>query len=96
MLAETLQRLTHGLLDDNLLVNKNNREVLEPLSDRIEQVRTFLKIYKPTLEYEIVPIQDVFGPTAWDANIQALVVSKETQSGAETSEQPRHRCMTYS
>ena len=34
---------------------------------------------------DITPIVDVYGPTSWDPNIQALVVSKETISGAEAS-----------
>jgi len=42
-----------------------------------------LELFKPGLEYDIVPIKDVYGPTAWDPNIQALVVSKETLKGAD-------------
>ncbi|KAJ6623461.1 Nucleotidylyl transferase [Mycena sp. CBHHK59/15] len=49
---------------------------------RIDSVRQFLSIFKPGLIYDIVPINDVYGPTGWDPNIQALVVSKETASGA--------------
>ena len=62
-------------------MNKANKHVLEPLSYRIERVRSFLTLFKPNLEYDIVPIQDVYGPTAVDPDIQALVVSKETLSG---------------
>jgi pantetheine-phosphate adenylyltransferase len=43
------------------------------------------------LIYDVVPIIDVYGPTGWDPNIQALVVSKETLSGAASSE-----CMSTS
>jgi pantetheine-phosphate adenylyltransferase len=39
--------------------------------------------FKPSLDYYIVPINDVYGPTATDPNIQALVVSKETASGGK-------------
>lgn len=45
-------------------------------------VRTFCERFKPSLEYDIVAINDVYGPTAWDANIQALVLSYETREGA--------------
>src|SRR5712671_5077209 len=40
-----------------------------------------MELFKSSLVYEIVPINDVYGPTATDPNIQALVVSKETASG---------------
>ena len=68
-----------------MLVNKTGKEVLETLPERSERVRAFLSLFKPGLVYDIVPINDVYGPTAWDPNIQALVVSKETLSGAAAS-----------
>ena len=55
---------------------------------RTERTRAFLELFKPGLEYDIVPISDVYGPTAWDATIDALVVSKETLPGAASSEPP--------
>jgi pantetheine-phosphate adenylyltransferase len=33
------------------------------------------------IQLDVVEIQDPFGPTAWDSDIQCLVVSKETLSG---------------
>jgi pantetheine-phosphate adenylyltransferase len=42
-----------------------------------------MELFKPRLVYDIVPIHDVYGPTATDPNIQALVVSKETASGGK-------------
>lgn len=62
-------------------MNKKNKHVLESLTDRIDRVRSFLTAFKPSLEYLIVPIQDVYGPTTTDPDIQALVISKETLSG---------------
>lgn len=58
---------------------------MEDLAERTRRVRGFLEFFKPGLVYDIVPINDVYGPTAWDPNIQALVVSKETLSGAAES-----------
>ncbi|TFK42306.1 hypothetical protein BDQ12DRAFT_675982 [Crucibulum laeve] len=78
----TSQKIIVGVTDDALLQNKANKHVLEKLPQRIERVRGFLAFFKPGLEYHIVPINDVYGPTGWDPNIQALVVSKETLSGA--------------
>ena len=71
--------------DDTLLKNKSNQHVLEKLSVRMEKVRNFLTLFKPEIVSDIVPIHDVYGPTAWDPDIQALVVSKETLSGADAS-----------
>jgi pantetheine-phosphate adenylyltransferase len=38
------------------------------------------------LELQVVPINDVYGPTGYDPDIQALVVSKESVSGGDMSE----------
>jgi len=73
-----------GVTDDALLTKKVNRHVMEDLSTRISRVRSFLQLFRPGLVYDIVPINDVYGPTGWDADIQALVVSKETLSGANS------------
>lgn len=72
-------------LDDALLQKKSNKEVLEKLPVRIERVRQFLALFRPGLVYDVVSIDDVYGPTSVDPNIQALVVSKETLNGASAS-----------
>jgi len=77
------EKLIVGVTDDTLLTKKDNRDVLESLPERIRNVRLFLEIFKPSLVCDIVPIHDVYGPTATDTNIQALVVSKETASGGK-------------
>ncbi|KAF8344153.1 uncharacterized protein EI90DRAFT_3114871 [Cantharellus anzutake] len=71
-----------GVTDAALLVRKSNAHVLESLETRIENVRRFGQTFNPKLEYDVVPISDVYGPTAWDPNIQALVLSHETREGA--------------
>lgn len=77
--------LTESLLDDALLKNKAYKEVMQKLTVRITKVREFLSLFRPGIIYDIVPIDDVYGPTGWDPNVQALVVSRETMSGAEAS-----------
>lgn len=49
---------------------------------RMERTRSFLQLFRPDLQYEVVAIRDVYGPTGWDPNIHALVVSMETLPGA--------------
>jgi pantetheine-phosphate adenylyltransferase len=75
-----------ALTDDALLSKKAGKEVMESINTRIDKVRSFLQLFRPGLVYDIVPISDVYGPTGWDSNIQALVVSKETMAGATASE----------
>ena len=36
------------------------------------------------LELTLVPIHDIYGPTAYDPEISAIVVSEETRAGAES------------
>ncbi|KAF5330715.1 hypothetical protein D9619_005346 [Psilocybe cf. subviscida] len=79
----TSKKLIVGITDDVLLKSKTNQHVLEKLPLRTERVRAFLNFIKPSIIPDIVPITDVYGPTGWDPNIQALVVSKETLDGAE-------------
>ncbi|KAI0062321.1 Nucleotidylyl transferase [Artomyces pyxidatus] len=85
----TEEKIIVGVTDDALLANKANRAVMEDLQERLRRVREFLQLFKPGLEYEIVPINDVYGPTGWDPNIQALVVSKETLSGGAAVDKRR-------
>jgi pantetheine-phosphate adenylyltransferase len=66
-------------------MNKANKHIIESLTDRIDHVRSFLTSFKPGLEYDIASIQDVYGPTAVDPDIQGLIVSKETLSGGIAS-----------
>ncbi|KAG6335852.1 hypothetical protein ID866_3242 [Astraeus odoratus] len=88
-IAET--KLIVGLTDDVLLQKKSFQHILEPLSIRMQNTRLFLELFRPDLEYELVAITDVYGPTGWDPNIQALVVSKETLSGAAAVHKERAR-----
>jgi hypothetical protein len=52
----------------------------------MSRVRGFLELFRPGIEYDIVSLNDVYGPTGTDPDIQALVVSRETVGGAESSE----------
>ncbi|KAI9509334.1 Nucleotidylyl transferase [Russula earlei] len=75
------EKVIVGVTDDALLTKKENKNVLESLPERMRGVRRFMELFKPSLFYDIVPLNDIYGPTATDPNIQALVVSKETASG---------------
>lgn len=47
-------------------------ELIEPCSTRISNVEGFLKDIDPTLEYDIFPIDDVYGPTIHDPKFQVF------------------------
>ncbi|KAF8609862.1 Nucleotidylyl transferase [Ceratobasidium sp. AG-I] len=85
----TTTKLIVGITDDSLLVKKANKQYIQPISARIASVRSFVRMFKPSIECDAVPIQDVYGPTGWDPNIQALVVSRETLNGASSVAQLR-------
>lgn len=62
---------------------KTLNELILPVEQRIEELKKFLKEIDATLEYEIVPIDDPFGPTKSDPNMDMIVVSAETLRGGE-------------
>ncbi|KAF7796694.1 hypothetical protein EIP86_007877 [Pleurotus ostreatoroseus] len=78
-----------GVTDDALLQKKANKDVLQSIGVRMTVAKAFLRLFRPQVQYEMVPITDVYGPTGWEPNIQALVVSKETLPGAEAIEKHR-------
>ncbi|XP_077286040.1 bifunctional Phosphopantetheine adenylyltransferase - Dephospho-CoA kinase isoform X2 [Arctopsyche grandis] len=75
--------LTVGVTDVNMIKNKKLWELIEPINSRIENLRQYLIDIDPTLQYNIVPIQDVYGPTKDDSKLKLLVVSQETVKGGE-------------
>ncbi|KAG6812103.1 hypothetical protein H0H92_004403 [Tricholoma furcatifolium] len=79
----TSEKIIVGVTDDALLTKKSNAQLLQSLEERMERVRAFLSLFRPGIEYYIVPLQDVCGPTGYDPNVQGLVVSHETISGSE-------------
>ncbi|KAH0830628.1 hypothetical protein J3R83DRAFT_2083 [Lanmaoa asiatica] len=80
-----------GITVDALLKNKSNPHLLESSHTRADKTRSFLTLFRPDLEYELIDLQDVCGPTAYDPDIQAVVVSKETLSGAAAIDKERAR-----
>lgn len=79
------EKLIVGVTASELLVRKPNAHLLEPLDVRMENVRQFLHRFKKGLVPFITELKDVYGPTGYDPNVQALVVSRETVPGAQES-----------
>jgi len=65
-----------------MFIDKVLPELILPYEERIRLLREFLQDIDNTLHYDIVPIDDPFGPTASDPDLQLIVVSEETLRGA--------------
>jgi pantetheine-phosphate adenylyltransferase len=79
----TNTKLIVGVTDHELLKNKKYPELLQSYDYRVFVIKNFLGRIKPNLTIDPVPIHDVCGPTGTIADIDALIVSRETVKGAE-------------
>lgn len=69
-----------------MLTKKSNAHLLESLEDRIASVNAFISLFRlpfTELNQNVVQLSDVAGPAGTEADIQALVVTDETLSGAD-------------
>jgi phosphopantetheine adenylyltransferase len=72
-----------GLSEQELLSKKNFAQALETFDQRRASLLALLPLLNPFIALRVVPIRDVYGPTATE-EFDALVVSDETASGAAT------------
>ncbi|WRT67099.1 uncharacterized protein IL334_004065 [Kwoniella shivajii] len=89
------RKLIVGLVSDSLLTSKSHHELVQPLAERKFAVERFLQRIgggkvtgegeseQEGVELDIGEIHDGLGPTRYDPDIHALVVSKETFSGGQ-------------
>ncbi|XP_055840806.1 bifunctional coenzyme A synthase [Episyrphus balteatus] len=77
----TCKRLVVGVTDQNMLKTKRLPELILPVEQRIEDLKKFLLDIDSTLQYDVVPISDPFGPTQSDPDMDMIVVSAETLRG---------------
>ncbi|KAL4216382.1 hypothetical protein ACF0H5_024109 [Mactra antiquata] len=73
--------LTVGVTDGQVNDKKTLRELIEPVEERVAVVKQFLTEIKPSLDYNVVPIYDVYGPTITDQSMNFIVLSDETRKG---------------
>jgi len=72
-----------GVTSDAMLVNKRNHEKIESLEVRLARVRDFMaSACTRNVKYEVVVIDDPFGPTVTMQNLDGIVCSSETLKGA--------------
>ncbi|KAF7708086.1 bifunctional coenzyme A synthase [Silurus meridionalis] len=83
------RRFLIGVCDQELLKKKVLKELIEPYSRRVGKLHEFLNDVKPSLQYDIVPLSDPFGPSISDPELQCIVVSEETRRGGEAVNRKR-------
>jgi phosphopantetheine adenylyltransferase len=77
-------RLLIGVSRGPLLDNKELKDLVHPIHLRIRRLFQTLYSMRPSVAYQIVPIEDPFGPSITDTNLQCIVVSKETERGGQS------------
>ncbi|XP_076750174.1 bifunctional Phosphopantetheine adenylyltransferase - Dephospho-CoA kinase isoform X2 [Xylocopa sonorina] len=85
------EKLTVGVTDTNMLSGKLLWELIEPCPTRILNLRNFLEDVDTSLTYNVVPIEDMYGPTKFDPTFEMLVVSEETKRGGDKVNEMRKR-----
>jgi phosphopantetheine adenylyltransferase len=85
----TRSRLVCGVTHSELLAAKDLSEFLEPHAFRTAVVEEWLRSVKPSLTYDLPPINDPYGPSVVDPNLQAIIVSEETAAGGQACSDKR-------
>lgn len=83
------ERLIVGVTDGDMIKSKVLWELIAPVDERIRGVREYLTGLNSSLNYQVVPIRDLYGPTITEQNIDCIVVSKETVRGADKINEAR-------
>ncbi len=74
---------------------KSLHELIEPTTERISAVKEFLSDVKHTIDYEVVPISDPFGPSIVDRDLECIVVSQETRKGGDAVNKKRQEKVMF-
>ncbi|XP_029312069.1 LOW QUALITY PROTEIN: bifunctional coenzyme A synthase [Cottoperca gobio] len=83
------RRFLIGICDEAMLNKKVLKELVEPYSLRAQRLQEFLQDIKPSLQVQIVPLDDPYGVSVVDPLLQCIVVSEETRRGGEAVNRKR-------
>ncbi|KAL3885381.1 hypothetical protein ACJMK2_025451 [Sinanodonta woodiana] len=83
--------LTVGVTVQAMNQKKILHELIQSIDDRQKAVEEFLTDVKSSLTYNIVPIEDIFGPTVKDSKLECIILSEETRKGGELINQEREK-----
>ncbi|XP_031846676.2 bifunctional Phosphopantetheine adenylyltransferase - Dephospho-CoA kinase [Nomia melanderi] len=78
-----VEKLTVGVTNTNMLQGKLLWELIQPYTERIMNLKDFLEDIDSTLVYDVVVINDMYGPTKDDPTFELIVVSEETKRGGD-------------
>jgi phosphopantetheine adenylyltransferase len=76
------RKITIGITGTSMLTKKSGAHLITSFEERCNGVRNFMLMIKPHLECNIVALEDSYGPTITDPDIDVIVVSSETIRGA--------------
>jgi pantetheine-phosphate adenylyltransferase len=79
---EVGERVQIGLCSDDFVQRMKKPHDIAPFAVRLEELRSFLTKKGWVERAEIVPLYDALGPAATSKRIEAIVVSRETESAA--------------
>ncbi|CAI5439833.1 unnamed protein product [Caenorhabditis angaria] len=84
------EQVVIGVTEKNMIEKKSLFELIEPVSYRMEKVREFVEdIGEKGLKCLTEPIIDPFGPSTRIADLEAIIVSRETIRGADAVNRKR-------
>nr|XP_057918239.1 bifunctional coenzyme A synthase [Doryrhamphus excisus] len=83
------RRFLIGVCDQGMLNKKVLKELIQPYALRVQSLKEFLRDIKPSLQVEIVPLNDPLGVSVVDRMLQCIVVSEETRKGGEAVNRKR-------
>ncbi|XP_077515642.1 bifunctional Phosphopantetheine adenylyltransferase - Dephospho-CoA kinase [Amblyomma americanum] len=84
-------KLVVGVTDGDMLKGKLLWELIEPVEMRIRALIEFLQDIDSTLQYDVIPIYNPYGPTIEDSDLECLYVSEETMKGGRLVNEERAR-----
>jgi cytidyltransferase-like protein len=86
--AETADQLVVGVSTAPLIKNKILTQIIDPYDLRVNEISKYLNTLGVS-NHQILPLNDPFGPTLSDTDLEALVVSPQTLPGAQLINQKR-------
>lgn len=83
------EKITIGVTSEAMLAAKSDKQFMESFEMRDRHVKSFLNIIKPSVEVVTEQLQDAFGPSIRDPDLEAIIVSSETIKGARLVNEKR-------